>query len=75
MGASADQEEVAHVLAAVVRTEPGALRQDRLDPESRAAKDSSRSRKSIGVVTRDVAISLVKPGRIEDFERDGDLCA
>ena len=38
MGASAHQEEIAHVLAAIVRAEPGALHQDRFDAECGAAE-------------------------------------
>jgi hypothetical protein len=38
MSASADQEEVPHLLAAIVRTEPGALRQQRLQAEAGAER-------------------------------------
>ena len=38
MDARADQEEIAHVLAGIVRAEPCALGQSRFEPELRAAE-------------------------------------
>jgi hypothetical protein len=62
MGAGADQVQVRQFGVAVVRAEPGALRQDRLQREGRAEVGVQVSRKSCGVKMRLVTSWLRRPG-------------